>query len=285
MSTKKVLLAVLAHPDDESFGPGGTLAKYAALGAEVHIVIATDGSAGSVVKGYEEERARLADVRRGELAAAVAILGGQLHMLGYRDSGYKGDTANNGHPEAFINGDMEEQVGRIVALLRTLRPQVVLTHDEMGGYYHPDHIRCYEITTAAFGAAGEASRYPAIGPAPWQPARLYYTAFPRARVRRLTLEMRLRGQDPTRMGRNKDIDFTQLGVPAARLHAQIDVRGAFATKRAASAEHKSQGGGGMGRSYPVWLQKLIFGKEYFIRAYPPVRDGFRERDLFGPNGA
>ena len=285
MSAGKVLLAVLAHPDDESFGPGGTLAKYARQGAAVHIAIATDGSAGSVVEGYEEQRAQLAEVRRTELQAAVAILGGTLHMLGYRDSGYKGDEANNGHPEAFINGDFEEQTGRIVALLRTLRPQVVLTHDEMGGYFHPDHIRCNEITAAAFTAAADGTRFPELGPEPFQAARLYYTAFPRARVRRLMFEMRLRGQDPTRMGRNKDIDFTQLGVPAARLHAQINVRSTFATKRAASAEHKSQGGGGMGRRYPPWLQKLIFGREYFIRAYPPAADGYRERDLFGTNGA
>lgn len=98
---KKALLAVLAHPDDESFGPGGTLARYAREGVDVHIAIATDGAAGSVAEGYETAREQLATVRAEELKKAVNILGATLHNLGYRDSGYIGDPANQ-HPAAFI---------------------------------------------------------------------------------------------------------------------------------------------------------------------------------------
>ena len=111
------LLVVLAHPDDESFGMGGTLARYADEGVEVHIAIATDGVAGSVAEGYEHTLKELVAVRRAELEEAVKVLGGQLHMLGYRDSGYIGDPANE-HPAAFINSDVTEAVGRVVALIR-----------------------------------------------------------------------------------------------------------------------------------------------------------------------
>ncbi len=139
MSDKR-LLAVLAHPDDESFGPGGTFARYAAAGVAVHIAIATDGVAGSVAKGYEETLKDLVAVRARELDAAVAILGATLHKLGYRDSGYVNDPANQ-HPEAFINAEQTAVVGQVVRLIREIRPQVIITHDETGGYFHPDHIQ------------------------------------------------------------------------------------------------------------------------------------------------
>lgn len=276
----KRLLAILAHPDDESFGLGGTLARYAAEGVEVHVAIATDGAAGSVAEGYEAARERLADVRAVELDTAVAILGARLHRLGYRDSGYINDPANQ-HPDAFINADEPEAVGRVVQLIRSIRPQVIITHDETGGYFHPDHIFCWKITTPAFYAAGDPRQYPEIGPAPYQPQRLYYTAFANTWVRLFTFMMRLRGQDPKRAGRNKDIDFTQLGLPRARLHAQVDYRAYWEVKRQASAAHSSQGGGtGANRLFPVWLQKRFLARETFIRAHPPTPDGFREKDLF-----
>ncbi|MCA9961198.1 MAG: PIG-L family deacetylase [Anaerolineales bacterium] len=277
---KKRLLAVLAHPDDESFGPGGAFARYAAEGVEVHIAIATDGAAGSVAEGYEDTRSRLAEVRAQELQEAIAVLGAHLHTLGYRDSGYINDPANQ-HPEAFINADEYEAIGRVVRLIREIRPQVVVTHDETGGYFHPDHIFCWRITTPAFHAAADPAQYPDIGPAPYQPQRLYYTAFPNTWVKFFTLLMRLRGQDPTRSGRNKDIDFTRLGLPNSKIHARIDYRQYWAVKEAASAKHSSQGGGtSRSRMLPVWLQKQIMARDTFLRAYPPVPDGYRETDLF-----
>ncbi|MCA9972988.1 MAG: PIG-L family deacetylase [Anaerolineales bacterium] len=276
----KRLLAVLAHPDDESFGPGGALARYAAEGVEVHIAIATDGAAGSVAEGYEAARERLAEVRAQELETAVAILGAHLHTLGYRDSGYINDPANE-HPDAFINADETEAVGRVVRLIREIRPQVVITHDETGGYFHPDHIFCWQITTPAFHAAGDPAQYPDVGPAPYQPQRLYYTAFPNTWVKVFTFMMRLRGQDPKRAGRNQDIDFTQLGMPPGKIHARVPYAPYWELKQRASAAHSSQGGGtGASRLFPVWLQKRLLARDTFIRAYPPVADGYREDDLF-----
>ena len=280
MTSSRRLLAVLAHPDDESFGIGGTLARYADEGVDVHIAIATDGVAGSVISGYEHTLAELAAVRRHELDEAIAVLGATLHTFGYRDSGYIGDPANK-HPEAFINADDVEATGRVVALIRQIRPQVVITHDETGGYYHPDHIHCWKITTAAFHMAGDPAQYPDIGPTPYQPQRLYYTGFSNRMVKVFTLIMRLRGQDPKRAGRNKDIDWTRIGIEPRRLNAHVDYRRYWDVKRAAGAAHASQGGG-MSRSrlLPEPFQRRFMATETYIRAYPLPREGERERDLF-----
>lgn len=277
---KKTLLAVVAHPDDESYGIGGTLARYAAEGVDVHVAVATDGAAGSVDENWNGNRSKLAEARDEELKGAVKILGAHLHTLGYRDSGYVGDPANE-HPQAFVNVDIEEPVGRIVGLIRTLRPQVVVTHDETGGYFHPDHIQCYKVTTAAFHASGDPKQYRDIGPEPFRPERLYYSAFSQAMTRRFAFLLRLRGQDPTKIGRNSDIDITKLGIPNEKITAEIDYGKYWDVKSLASAEHVSQGGGtGFSRLLPVWLQKLFLAKESYIRAYPPAADGFKESDLF-----
>ena len=277
--TKRSLLAVLAHPDDESFGPGGTFARYAAEGVDVHICIATDGAAGSVAEGYEDAREKLAEVRAKELETAVNILGGTLHTLGYRDSGYIGDPANE-HPDAFVQADEQEAIGRVVKLIREIRPQVIITHDETGGYFHPDHIQCWKITVPAFHAAGDPEQFPEISPAPYEPERLYFSAFPNTWVKFFIFLARLRGQDPTKFGRNKDIDMTNLGVDRNKLNAFINYWDFWEVKRKASAAHASQGGGGGISRLPQWLQKRLFSRDTYIRAYPPVPNGYREDDLF-----
>jgi LmbE family N-acetylglucosaminyl deacetylase len=274
------MLVVLAHPDDESYAMGGTLARYADHGVAVHVAIATDGAAGSVDEKWEGDHTRLAEARARELEEASRVLGVSLHTLGYRDSGYIGDPAGQ-HPEAFVNADPAETTGRVVALIRELRPQVVVTHDETGGYFHPDHIMCWKITTAAFHAAGRPEEYTGIGPAPYQPERLYYGAFSNRWVRVLVTMMRLRGQDPRRAGRNRDIDFTRIGVPPSQLTTAIDFRRYWETKRRAGEAHGSQGGApGFARLVPAFIQKLLFGHETYIRAYPPAPPGLRETDFF-----
>lgn len=276
----KTLLAILAHPDDESFGPGGTLAKYAAEGVDVHICIATDGAAGSVGKEFEDKRNELASIRAVELQKAVAILGGTLHDLGYRDSGMQGDP-NNDHPDAFIRSDDSEAIGRVVRLIRAVRPNIILTHDETGGYFHPDHIRCWEIVAPAFDLAADASAYPDFG-APHQAESLYFTAIPNKWIRVFARMARITGQDPTKFGRNKDIDLTKIGHSDDQLHTHINVKPYMEVKQRASAEHASQGGGaGPFARMPMILQRQMFGTESFIRAHPPVEDGFKETGFFG----
>lgn len=277
---KRTLLAVLAHPDDESYGIGGTLARYVAEGVDVHVAIATDGAAGSIDEKWQGDRSRLTEARIKEVSQAAAVLGVQLHLMGYRDSGYINDPAND-HPAAFINADQGEATCQVVKLIRDVRPQVVITHDETGGYYHPDHIMCNTITVPAFFAAGDADQYPEIGLEPYEPQRLYYSAFSNRWVKVVMLMMRLRGLDPTRAGRNRDIDFSRIGVDPKAITTSIDYRRYWEVKRLASFEHGSQGGGtSFGRMLPSVMQKQIFGRETYIRAHPPAPPGLREKDLF-----
>lgn len=281
MSTsRRRLLAVLAHPDDESYGMGGTLARYSREGVDVHVAIATDGAAGSIDPKWQGDRSRLAEARTGELERASDILGVQLHRLGYRDSGYIGDPAGE-HPRAWINADKHEAVGEVVELIRRLRPDVLVTHDETGGYYHPDHIQCCTIVTAAFKATADATQYAEIGPEPFRPVRFYYSAFSNRWVRFLMAYMRLKGQDPTRAGRNQDIDYTRIGLPPEVITTTVNYRKYWDIKMAASAEHGSQGGGtSFSRMFPVWLQKILFGYETYIRVAPPLAKGQHEKGLF-----
>ena len=277
---KRSLLAVLAHPDDESYGIGGTLARYADEGVDVHVAIATDGSAGSIDPKWKGDRSKLSKAREKELLSAAEILGAEVHMLGYRDSGYVGDPANE-HPEAFINIEPEKVIVQVVELMRRLKPQIVVTHDETGGYFHPDHIQCWKIVTAAYEVAGDPEAYPEIGPEPHQAKKLYYTALSARWIKYITLIMRLRGADPTRMGRNQDIDFTKLGVSHERITTTINYKKYWHVKQQASAQHGSQGGGtGFSRLAPVWLQKAVFGYESFILADPKPDGRLREKSFF-----
>jgi LmbE family N-acetylglucosaminyl deacetylase len=246
----------------------------------VYVAIATDGSAGSIDKNWNGDHSRLVEARAIELKQACKVLGVNLITLGYQDSGYVGDPANN-DPAAFIKSDEKEVIGHIVRLIREIRPQVVITHDETGGYFHPDHIYCHKVTKAAFFAAGDPLKYPEFGLESYQPERLYYSAFSNRWVRIGIIMMRLKGQDPKRAGRNQDIDFTQIGVSPEKITTSIDYRRYWDVKRMASAEHGSQGGGtSFGRQFPIWIQKQLFGKESFILAYPPPPPGYREDDLF-----
>ena len=278
-STRR-LLAILAHPDDESYGMGGTLARYSREGVDVHVVIATDGAAGSIDAKWQGDRSRLAEARVGELERASQVLGVQSTMLGYRDSGYIGDPAGE-HPRAWINADKAEATGRVVAIIRRLRPDILVTHDETGGYYHPDHIQCCTIVTDAFHAAVDPEQYPELGPEPFRPARFYYSAFSNRWVKFLMFYMRLKGQDPTRAGRNQDIDYSRIGLPPEMITTTIDYRKYWDVKMAASAEHGSQGGGtSFSRMFPRWFQKRIFGYETYIRVNPPLKKGEREKGFF-----
>jgi len=277
---KRTLLAVLAHPDDESYGIGGTLARYAAEGVDVHVAIATDGAAGSIDESWQGDRSKLVEARYEELDAAAEVLGVTLHRFGYRDSGYIGDKANE-NPKAFINSDEMEVVGRVNDLFNEIQPDVVITHDETGGYFHPDHIHCYKITSSAFYSTADNQVDQNNGPERFQPKRLYYTAFPNSWVKVVMFLMRLRGVDPSRAGRNQDIDFTKVGVPPGKINASISYSKYWELKRMASSKHGSQGGGtSFNRIFPAWFQKMVFARESYIRAYPPVPEGFREKDLF-----
>lgn len=179
------LLSVHAHPDDEASKGAGTAARYAAEGVRTVLVTCTGGEAGDILNpavDTPEVRADLPAVRRAELEESVRILRySQLHLLGYRDSGMAG-SEDNSRPGTFAAAPLDEAVERLVALIRAERPQVLLTYDEdHSGYPHPDHIRVHDISVAAFEAAGDPDRFPGAG-RPFQPLKLYYSVWSRARL-------------------------------------------------------------------------------------------------------
>jgi len=277
-SDPRLLLAVLAHPDDESFGTGGTLALYASRGVQVHLLCATRGEVGTVAPEILAGHASVGDLRQSELECAAGHLGlAGVHYLGYRDSGMQG-SPDNFHPQALAAAPVDMVAASIVPWMRRLRPQVVITFDPIGGYHHPDHIACYNATRLAFEAAGDPRRYP-NGATPYQPEKLYYITFHRPWLRQGIRLLRLFGRDPRHWGRNQDIDLVQIAESEFPVHARIDIRPVAERKQRASACHASQlmpRQGRIGR----WLMRLSDAEEVYMRAYPVAPPGLRERDLF-----
>ncbi len=166
--SKLTILAVLAHPDDESFGMGGTLALYASRGADVHLVCATRGEVGEVAPELLAGFASTAELRDSELRCAAGALGlTGVHFLGYRDSGMPG-SPDNTHPQALAAQPLDEVAAKVVRYIRVLKPQIVLTFDPIGGYRHPDHIAIHNATVRSFEQAGNpdfaADSLPAFSP-------------------------------------------------------------------------------------------------------------------------
>jgi LmbE family N-acetylglucosaminyl deacetylase len=282
------LLAVVAHPDDESFGMGGTLALYARRGVNVHLVCATGGESGTVAPEFLEKYDSIAELRAAELRCAAETLGlASVTMLSYRDSGMAG-SPENGHPQALVNQPLEEVAARLAHLMRQLRPQVVVTHDPIGGYRHPDHIALHKATVRAFHTAGDPRAYPDDPLPPYQPQKLYFQTFPKGLMRLLVTILRLLGRDPRRFGRNHDIDLLSLVEEGSfPIHARVNIRAALKTRDAASACHASQlGGGPPNTGLPSLILRFFIAHDHFMRAYPPPPPGLKERDLFaGINNA
>jgi mycothiol S-conjugate amidase len=174
------LLTVHAHPDDESSKGAASVAKYHAEGVRTVLVCCTGGEEGDVLNpamDTPETKARIHEIRQEELEKAAAIIGyDEVVLLGYRDSGMP-DTPANANPEAFANAPLDEVVGRLVAIIRRTRPQVVVTYpDEQSQYPHPDHLRVHEISVLAFDAAADPAAFPEAGP-PFAADKLYYTTW------------------------------------------------------------------------------------------------------------
>jgi mycothiol S-conjugate amidase len=171
------LMAVHAHPDDESSKGAATMARYVAEGIEVMVVTCTGGERGSVLNpklDRPEIVENITEVRRIEMETARAILGVRQEWLGFVDSGLpEGDPLPPLPDGCFGLVDPLDGAEPLVRLIREFRPQVMTTYDERGGYPHPDHIMCHNVSVVAFDAAGDPERYPGTGD-PWQPLKLYY---------------------------------------------------------------------------------------------------------------
>lgn len=191
------LMHVHAHPDDESSKGAASTARYVAEGVDVHVVTCTGGERGSVLNPRMDRPdvwERITEVRRAEMDAAREILGVTQHWLGFVDSGWPEGDPKPPLPEGcFGLVPLEEATERLVRLVRQVRPHVMTTYDERGGYPHPDHVRCHEVSVAAFEAAADPERFPEAGE-PWQVAKLYYHhTFNRPRTQALNDAMEARG--------------------------------------------------------------------------------------------
>jgi len=276
----KKLLAVLAHPDDETFGMGGTLALYARQGVDVYLICATRGEVGEMDPKFLRGFNSIAERREAELRCAAEQLGLKgVIFLDYRDSGMVGSPENN-HPQVLASQPLEQVAAEVTGFIRRLKPQVVITFDPIGGYRHPDHIVMHQATVRAFEHAGDES-YRLDDLEPFKPQKLYYHTIPHSILRLAVRLMPLFGQDPRRQGVNKDIDLISITEVSFPVHARINFKPVARLRDEATACHASQGGGRFMTGPMAYLRRIFGSYETYMRAYPPPLSRSRlEKDLF-----
>lgn len=280
--TGKTLLCVLAHPDDETFGMGGTLALYARQGVDIHLICATRGEAGEVDPVYQETVKSTACLRTQELRCAAQVLGiSHLHFLNYRDSGMTGSPANE-HPNALAAQPVEKVAKDVAHLIRQIKPDVLLTFDPIGGYRHPDHIAMHRATVSAFALAADAAHTDPEGLSPYQPEKFYFHTISHSFLKIMVWVLRLIGQNPHAYGRNKDIDLVELTSVSFPTHARINYKAVKDVRQEAAACHASQGGAEMNKGFRGFVTRLFGGtRDAFMQAYPEPKVGKRiMSDLF-----
>ena len=256
-----LLMAVHAHPDDETISMGGTLAHYAATHAaargestDVIVVTGTRGELGEIVipeRDTPEEHERLGETRMGEIAAAMRALGVQRwENLGYRDSGMEG-SEENADPRSFhqhVSTDLDATTEPLVRLIRSARPDVLATYDDFGGYGHPDHIAAAKIARRAWEVAGDPAWRPEAGPA-WAPKKLYETRIPDSQRDAVLALLESRGieswwsepKDATPEDLEKWRTWrAAMACPDEIITTRIDIRQHLASKRSAIQAHATQ---------------------------------------------
>ena len=280
--TQPVLLAVLAHPDDETFGTGGTLALYSRRGVKVYLVCATRGEVGEMDPSLLHGFASVGERREAELRCAAKKLGlVEVFFLGYRDSGMPG-SPDNENPMALAATPVDKVASEVAQYIQKLRPQVVLTFDPVGGYHHPDHIAIHKATVKAFkDLRDQVVSQDSQGFQIFLPQKLYYSTFSRTFLKVAVFILRLFGRDPRHFGVNKDIDMVSIAAISFPISARIKYKAVAAIRDEAVACHASQGGGGMNRGIQGWVTRLFRNDETYMRAYPEPQPGeSKETDLF-----
>ncbi len=271
----------MAHPSDEAFSIGGTLALYARRGVKVYVVSGTRGEVGEMDPSLLEGYASIAARREAELQRAAQILElSGVYFLDYRDSGMPGSPEFN-HPNAMAAQPVEAVAARVAKFIGDLQPQVVITHDPIGGYKHPDHIALQRAVKLAFDQAIDPAGDPEHSSS-FKPQKLYYQTIPKNLLRWAVRLAPMVGMDPHRFGRNHDIDLVTLVAEGDfPIHARIDCRSVSEVRERASACHVSQGGDSMIRKGPAGSVWRLFGNtETFTRVFPTPHKGLRESDLF-----
>jgi mycothiol S-conjugate amidase len=278
------LMAVHAHPDDESSKGAATMARYVADGVQVLVCTLTGGERGDILNkamDKPEIRADMPAVRRAEMARAREILGVQQRFLGFVDSGLpEGDPKPPLPGGCFAVQPLEIAAAPLVQAVREFRPHVMLTYDEDGGYPHPDHIKCHEVSIEAFEAAGDPDRYPGMGE-PWQPLKLYYfLTFHKAKVMALHEEMVRRGLESSYgdwLARWKDDPEN----PPLELTTRVACGDYFETRNLALKAHATQvDPDGSWFACPVEAQQAAWPTEDYHLARSVVDTELPEDDLF-----
>ncbi len=268
-------MTVHAHPDDEATGTGGTLARCAAEGVRTVLVTCTDGRCGDGPGGVKpgepgHDPQAVVDMRQGELERSCAVLRvSDLELLGYADSGMMGWSTNDA-PGAFWTTPVADAAARLAALMRTYRPDVVVTYDENGFYGHPDHIQAHRITMAALDLYDGAPK-------------TYWTTVPRTQMEHFGEVMRELGADwdpPNEEGAGEDGPDFEIGLPDDQISAWIDVRDVAGQKYDALAAHASQ-------SENIFFLRMgrerfadLMGVETYVRVRDTTGAPVPESDLF-----
>jgi mycothiol S-conjugate amidase len=267
---------VHAHPDDESSKGAATCARYVAEGAEVMVVTCTGGEAGSILNPAMDRPEVIADmvgVRRGEMARAAEILGVAHRWLGFVDSGLPEGDPKPPLPEGcFALQPLEVPTEALVRVMREFRPHVVVTYDENGGYPHPDHIRCHEVSMAAWEACGDPDRFPDAGE-PWQPLKLYYShGFTKARIIAFHEALLAEGLESPWVEWLERWDDTRTD-PGTRVTTRVRCADYFPVRDQALLAHATQiDPNGRWFSMPIEMQQRVWPTEEYELARSLVGD-------------
>jgi mycothiol S-conjugate amidase len=278
------LMAVHAHPDDESSKGAATMARYVREGVEVLVVTCTGGERGDILnpalKDDPEIVGNIAEVRRLEMERAREILGVDQIWLGFVDSGLpEGDPLPPLPEGCFALQPLELAAAPLVEAIRTFRPHVVLTYDEKGGYPHPDHVKTHEISVEAFEAAGDPDRYVGAGD-PWQPLKLYYhLTFHKERLVALH-EAALSAGFESPFGEWLET-WEDKPEDAERLTTRVPCADFFPVRDAALVAHATQvDPGGRWFALPLEMQRAAWPTEDYQLARSLVDTALPESDLF-----
>jgi LmbE family N-acetylglucosaminyl deacetylase len=270
--TQPTLMAVHAHPDDESSSTGGVLAKYADEGIRTVVVTCTNGEFGDTPNGIKpgqdgHDEEAVAQIRLTELREACKHLAvTDLELLGYHDSGMP-DWEYRNRPDAFCNVPQDEVAARIGTLIERFRPQVVITYDDKGAYQHPDHLHASRCAQAAVAATGI-------------PDKLYLTAMRRSGWRKLWEALREQGVEVPDMRQIDEETLRQMEEREQLISTNVDIRSVLDRKRAALLAHASQIRDSWFSKIPPELGEQVFGRESFIRAMDKTGTPVPEDDLF-----
>ena len=275
-------MAVHAHPDDESSKGAATMARYVREGVDVLVVTCTGGERGDILNpamDRPEIKENMSAIREAEMAAAKEILGVEQRWLGFVDSGFpEGDPPPPLPEGCFALQPLEVATRPLVQAVREFRPHVMLTYDEKGGYPHPDHVKCHEVSMAAFEAAGDPDSYPETGE-PWQPLKLYYhLSFTKDRMLALHEAMREAGLESPYADWIKRFD--EWPQPWA-ITTRVPCADYFETRDKALLAHATQiDPNGAWFSCPLDLQRRVWPTEDYHLARSLVDTELPEDDLF-----